>query len=100
MLRVTCQFHVGNARDEFVEDEPQLHPREVGAEAEVRSATTERDVRVGRTRDVEPEWVVPYVFVAVGRDVPDHDLVAFSDRAPADLGVGGRRAAKVQRRAT
>ena len=71
---------------------------QVGAEAEVRAAAAERDVRVRVAGDVEHERVVPHLLVAVGRDVPDDDPVARLDLPAADLGVDGRGAAEVQHR--
>ena len=55
---------------------------EVGAEAEVRAAAAEGDVRVvrRRARDVEAERVGEHLLVEVGRHVPDDDLVAGPDR--------------------
>ena len=41
-----CHVHVGDAPHNLVENEAQLHPGQVGAEAEVGSATAEGDVRV------------------------------------------------------
>ena len=52
----------------------------------------------GRAVDVEAEGVVEHVLVAVGRDVPHHDLVAGLDLLAADLGVGGGGAAEVEHR--
>ena len=97
-LRLTGQLHVGHARDQLGEDELQLHAGQVGAQAEVRTAAAERDVRVRVARDVEDERVVPHLFVAVGGDVPDDDAVTGLDRPAPDLGVDGRGAAEVQHR--
>ena len=68
------ELHVGETRGDLLEDELQLHAREVGAEAEVVAAAAERDLRVGVALDVEREGIVEHVLVAVRRDVPHHDL--------------------------
>ena len=48
--------------------------------------------------DVEPERVVEDVLVAVGRDVPEADLVAVLDRLAAELDVPGGVAPEVHHR--
>ena len=42
------QLHVGDALEHLLEDEPQLHAGQVGAEAEVVAAAAEGDVLVRR----------------------------------------------------
>src|SRR5882757_3644894 len=55
-----------------------LHAREAGPEADV-DAEAEGHVAVRRAGDVEPEWVVEYGFVAIGRHLPVGDLIAGLD---------------------
>ena len=64
-----------------------LEPREVRAEAEVRSARAERDVVVGFAGEVESIGLVERALVAVGRRIHEHDPVAGRDRLAGDLGV-------------
>ena len=51
-----------------------------------------------RTVDAEGLGVVDRCFVAVARDVPHDDLVAFPDGFPGKLGIAGRGAAHVDYR--
>ena len=69
------------------------------AEAEVRPAQSKRDVAVGGATDVEPERIRELLLVAVGRDVPEKDLVALPDRAVVEFDVARGRSAEVQQRA-
>ena len=84
--------------DELLEHDPDLHTGQVGAEAEVRAAAAEADVFVGGAQDVEAERVVEHVFVAVGRDVPDADLVARRHGLAPQHGVPSDVAAEVHDR--
>src|SRR4029079_4073484 len=89
------EVHVGDPRQHLLEDDAQLYAGEVGAQAEVVAAATERDLLRWLARDVEAERVFEHRLVAVGRDVPHHDLVALGDLAPLELGRRGGRAAEV-----
>src|SRR2546421_1119061 len=89
------QLHVGQDAAQFLEHAVDLVAREVGAEAEVRAATTEGDVVVRLAGDVEHMWGRELVGIAVGGRVPERDLVAVLDRNAADLGVTGRGAPEV-----
>ena len=84
----------------LAEDQPQLHAGQVGAQAVVGAAAAERDVVVRAALDVEAERLVEDLFVAVGRDVPHHDLVAGLDLLAAQLEVAHRGAAEVHHRAS
>src|SRR5918992_3859453 len=59
-----------------VEDQLDLEPGEVGADAVVRAVPTERLVRVGVTQHVERERVLEDVVVEVGAGVEQADAVA------------------------
>ena len=56
-LHVAGEAHVSDSGRELLEDETELGPGEVRAEAEVRAAAAEADVVVGRPLDVEGERV-------------------------------------------
>ena len=68
--------------------------REVGAEAEVVPARRTPPAH-RRHADVETERVVEHRLVAVGEDVPHHDLVAFGDLTAVELGRARRGATEV-----
>jgi hypothetical protein len=46
-LGLAREREIGNAGDQLREDQPQLHAREVRAQAVVRAAAAERDLGVG-----------------------------------------------------
>src|SRR5262249_3513296 len=94
-LRLASEAHVRNPFKELLEDDLQFGSGQICAEAEMRAPTAEGDVLVGGTGDVEREWILEHRFVAVGGDVPDHDLVACGYRLAVHLGVDGRSSAKV-----
>ncbi len=77
------------AVEELFEQHADLHPGEVRAEAEVRAAPAERHVLVRGPLDVEAHRVVEDALVAVGRYVPDDDLVAGGDGLAAEREVLG-----------
>src|SRR5689334_18372583 len=58
------EVHVRDARQHLLEDELQLHPGQVRAQAEVVTATAERHLLLGLPRDVEAERVVEHPLVA------------------------------------
>ena len=77
----------------------QLHAGQVGAEAEVRRRRRRtRCARSGQRSMSKRERIVEHLLVAVGRDVPDDDLVALLDLLAVDLGVGRGGAAEVEHR--
>src|SRR4051812_1491082 len=83
------------AGDELFHHDPQLEPRELVPQAEVRAALAERDVVDPPAQHVEPVGLGEHPLVAVGGGEPRHHLVAGSDRAPVQLHVAGRRPAEV-----
>ena len=64
------------ARQQLLEQDLRLQSRQVRAQAEMRTAWTERDVVVRLARHVEPVGVGEDLLVAVRADVPRDDLVA------------------------
>src|SRR5688500_1736471 len=87
-----------NTYGELFEQDVDLHARQAGTEAEMRSAATERKVIVRLAFDVEAERVVEHVLVAVRRRVPDADLVTSLQLLPSQLGVGDDVAPEVHDR--
>ena len=87
------QLDVVDLADQRAEQALELELREVPAEAEVRSAAAEPDMRVGLASDVEDIRVGEDRLVAVGRGVVDDDLLALLDRHAADLDVLQSRSA-------
>src|SRR5947209_14570933 len=85
------------APERLLEHHLQLQPCERRAEAEVTAARAERLV-LGFAAEVEVVRVLVARLVAVGGDVPHHDLLALLDLLPVQLGVAGRRAAEVRER--
>ena len=79
-------LHLRVARQRLLEHDPQLQPRQRGAEAEVPAAGAERLV-LGVAAHVEAVGVLVARRVAVGGDVPHDDLVALADRLAGELGV-------------
>ena len=77
---------------------PQFGPGQVGAQAEVRAAATETEVRVGRAGDVELSGAVEHRLVAVGRAVEQRHLLAGLDLRAGQFGVDGRMPGEVQHR--
>ena len=71
---------VGHPPEQLPEHHGDLAAGQVGAEAEVRARAAEAEVVVRRAADVEAERVVEDGLVAVGRGVPEHDLVALVER--------------------
>src|SRR6266508_2522479 len=82
-------------RDELLEPDAELESREMGTEAEVRAAHAESDVAVRCPADVETERVGELRLVAIGGDVPEHDLVAGAEKGAVELDVAGHRATEV-----
>src|SRR5215469_15660046 len=76
-----------DAPSQLLEEQVDFHPRKICAEAVMLAAAAERDVLVGRARDVELEGIVEDLLVAIGRNVPDSDLVARLELLAAQLGV-------------
>ena len=79
------ELPVGHPPQQLLEHHPDLEPRQVRAEAEVR-AEPERDVPVVASRDVEHVGIVERPRIAVRRRVQQEQLVAFADL----LGRGAR----------
>ena len=71
-------LEVGVAAGELLEQDAELELGQVVAEAEVRAAAAEPDVRVRVAADVEDVGVGEDAGVAVGGGVEDHDLVALA----------------------
>ena len=72
-----------------------LDPGEICAKTVVLAAAAERDVLVGRARDVESERIVEDFLVAIGGDLPDSDFVARHDSLVAQLGIAHHVATEV-----
>ena len=77
---------VGNEVGDRVKHQVDLHPGQIGADAEVRSVA-EADMRVGVAQDVERERIVEHVFVEVGRGVEHSDTLTLLDVDAADLEI-------------
>ena len=75
-LHLAVLADVGQAVEEVLEHDPDLHAGQVGAQAEVGAAAAEGDVRVGVPADVEDVGMLEDVLVPVGRGVEEDDLVA------------------------
>src|SRR5690349_13044692 len=80
------------ARQQFLEEHPQLEARQVRAEA-VMHPLAEAQVRIRFTRDVERVWFGENQTVAVGRAFPDLHLLPGRDLAPCQFDVTCRSAA-------
>ena len=76
-----AELHRGVARQRLLEQDPQLEPRQRGAQAEVPPAGAE-GLMVGVAGDVEAVGVLVAGLVAVRRHVPHHHLLALADRLP------------------
>ena len=72
---------VVDAREQLLEDDPDLELRQVGAHAVVDAAGAEGHVRVRRAADVEAVGLLEDRLVAVAGDEPGRDLVAGLDLA-------------------
>src|SRR6202789_2055289 len=94
-LHLTVEAHVGDALEEAVEHHHDLHAGQVRPQAEVRPASAEGDVVVGGAGDVERVGVLERRFVAVGRGVPEGDLVALLDLLAVQFHAARGRAAEV-----
>jgi hypothetical protein len=90
--RIAYHLDVGQAGQQLAEHHRQLAPRQVGAEAEVRTRTAETNVRVGVPADVEGLGVVEHARVAVGGAVEQHDLVALVEVVARECQRPGGRA--------
>src|SRR5262249_36058483 len=90
-LGLTQFGDVGDLICDLVEDQLDLHPREVRTDAEMRAVAAEGQMRVGVAQDVEFEGLVEDLFVVVGRAVEQADALPGLDRdvAHADVGQGG-----------
>ena len=88
---------VADPRQQLLEEDLELHACQLSTEAQVRAHPSEGNVLVGRAVDVEPVRVGKLALVVVGRDEPDHDLVAALDLPIVQRDVGGRGAPKVHR---
>ena len=85
----------GTLLGQLLEHHPDLEAGQVGAEAEVGASGAEGHVVVGVPGDVELAGGGPeLLLVAVGRWVPEHDLLARGDGLAAEHGVGGGGAAE------
>ena len=78
---------VGNLTVQFLERHGDLAASQVGAEAEMRAAATEADVRIGMAPHIEGPRIGELGFVAVRRVVPQRNLVARSQFRAAELEV-------------
>ena len=78
------------SRQDLLEHDPDLHPGQRRAQAEV-GPVTEGDVGVGAPADVEAKRVLEHLLVEVGRRPPQGDLVALGDALRAELGRPGWR---------
>ena len=85
--RVGIEPQPGELVEDELERHPQLHAREVDAEAHV-VPLPEREVRARRAEDVELVGVVPARRVAVGVAHAQVHRRARRDRLPTELGVG------------
>ena len=78
---------VVGAAEQFVEHRADLGAGQHRAQAVVRSAAAERDVRVLGAADVECERIVEDLFVAVGRAQHRHHPITLRDGDTVDLDV-------------
>src|SRR5579859_1967523 len=67
-------------RQDLLEQDPDLEAREERAEAEVRSASPERGVRVRSAPDVEPLRVIEHLLVEICRQEPHGNPIAGLNR--------------------
>src|SRR5688572_19178555 len=84
-------------REQLLEHDAHLEPREVRAEAIV-DALSEAEVRVRLAADVEAERLGEDALVAVRGHLPERHLVARADLLAAELDVAGGGAALVHAR--
>src|SRR6266853_712023 len=94
-LHFAVELDRRDSLDQFLDQNVYFHLRQVGAEAEMRSAAAESDVLVGRTFDVELEGLRENLFVAVSRDVPETDLVPGLNLLPTQVVVVSDIAAEI-----
>src|SRR5262245_50829829 len=87
LVGLADDVNVRQPPEQLLEHHLDLAPREVRAETEVRTPATEPDVLVRCARDVEPEGIGERALVAVGRGVPQHDLLAGANELAGDLDV-------------
>lgn len=83
---------------EFPEQMPQFHLRELPAQAEVRAGTAEPHMRIGGAGEVECVRVVENGGIAIGGTVEQHQLLTCRDRCPGNLGSDGRVAREMHHR--
>src|SRR5674476_429740 len=81
--------------EQFVEDAPDLHPGQIGPQAEV-GAIAEGEMRVRVPPDIKTERVLEDRPVAIGRRPPQRHLVTLANRVPVELRVPGGRTSVVQ----
>jgi hypothetical protein len=62
-LGLVHQVHVRDARQDLLEDEPQVDAGQIRTEAEAGTAAAERDLLRRLTGDVEAERIVEHGFV-------------------------------------
>ena len=83
--------------DEQLQHDADLEAGEAGAEAEV-GAPAETEMRIRRAADVEPERLGEHRLVAVGRHLPERDLVTGGDADTRQRHRAAGRAPLVDRR--
>ena len=82
----------------FPEGRVDLATCEVGAKAEMNSASAVAHVGIRVARDVEHPWIGEDGLITVGRGVPHRDLVSSGHFSAAEFHVGGERTAHVDDR--
>ena len=92
------ELELDPAREQVLERDPDLHLRQVRAEAVVHAAGPEGHVLVRVAADVEAHRLLEDGLVAVARDEPGRDLVAGADLLAGELGVDRGGAAEVVHR--
>jgi hypothetical protein len=92
-----CEIDVLESRQEMLESCDQLETSEVCTEAEVL-AYSERQVRIGDSRDVEFKGLVEDLRIPIGRWVEERKRISLPDLGSAKLCVPGCGSGEVNER--
>ena len=79
VVEVSGQPNIGQALGDALEHQTNLHASQVGSKTEVRSAASKTNVVIGGPLNVEAPRIIKGPGVAVGGNMPHHDLVVFFD---------------------
>src|SRR5439155_20289192 len=86
-LRPAGDLEIGQPAQQLAKHDRRLAPREVRTQTVMSARAAEADVLVRLAQDVEAVRIREHRLVAVGRVVPEHDLLARAQLLTAELGV-------------